>query len=344
MELGPDRLRSVLAAEPLRPVYLVAGAEPLLVGEAADAIRARAREQGFDERVVHEADKDFDWDLLAADFGALSLFSRRRLFDVRLPTGKPGVAGAKFLGEYCAAPPPDTVLLIVGADWSRAHAGKWSQTIAECGHLVPCWPLKPAELPAWLGARLARAGLRAEPEALALLAERTEGNLLAAAQEIDKLGLVLAPGTRLDAEALRAQIADFARFDVFALFEAALAGDAPRVLRVLAGLHAEGAQVPALLGWVGRQLLLLARLASVAEAGGDLGAEMRQAGVWAARQTAYQGALRRQPAWLWERFVAEAARVDQAAKGRLDRDPWQLLERLLLAVSQPRHARALLTC
>lgn len=342
MELTPQRLVETLGREPIRPIYLVAGAEPLRVLEAADAIRARAREEGYDERLVHEAGKDFDWDTLGADFGALSLFSRRRLFDLRLPTGKPGKTGGEFLRGYCAAAPADTVLLITCAEWSKAHAGKWTEAVAKAGHVVICWPVKPGELPGWLRERLQRVNLQLTDEALALLVERVEGNLLAADQEIRKLALQLEPGARLDAAGLQALIADSARFDVFQLLDAALTGDAARVRRIIAGVRAEGGQIPQLMGWIGGQLLVLARLAGDSECGGSLDDLMRKQGLWQARQSQYRAALRRHANWRWERYVGECARIDQAAKGRLDQDPWRLLERLLLAIAEPAAARTLL--
>jgi DNA polymerase-3 subunit delta len=342
MELSPRKLVDRLASEPVRPVYLVAGAEPLTVLETADAIRAQARAQGFDERLVHEAGKDFDWGVLGADFGALSLFSQRRVFDVRLPTGRPGREGGEFLREYCANPPPDTVLLITCGEWSKAHAGKWSEAIAGAGHLAVCWPVKPDALPDWLRERLNRVGLTLDADALAILAERVEGNLLAADQEIQKLALQLEPGARLDGPGLAALIADSARYDVFQLFDAALAGDAQRAVRVLAGLRAEGAQVPQLMGWLGGQLLVLARLAAAGQAGEDMAAVMRRQGIWQARQAQFRAALKRHQGNRWDRFVAECARIDQASKGRLDADPWLLLERLLVAVARPKATLALL--
>ncbi|PKM07439.1 MAG: DNA polymerase III subunit delta [Gammaproteobacteria bacterium HGW-Gammaproteobacteria-7] len=342
MELSPKKLTEALAREPMRPVYLVAGAEQLTVLETADAIRAQARAQGYDERLVHEAGKDFDWNVLAADFGALSLFSQRRVFDVRLPTGRPGREGGEFLRAYCTNPPPDTVLLITCAEWSKAHAGKWSEAIAKAGHMAVCWPVKPDSLPAWLRERLQRVDLTLDADALALLVERVEGNLLAADQEIRKLALQLEPGTRLDGPGLAALIADSARYDVFQLLDAALAGDARRAVRVLAGLRAEGVQVPQLMGWLGGQLLVLAKLAAAAQGGEDISDAMRRQGIWQARQVQFRAALKRHPGNRWDRFVTECARIDQASKGRFDADPWLLLERVLVAVAEPQATRKLL--
>ena len=191
MELKPDRLERQLAGEPLRPVYLVAGGEPLLVQEAADAIRARAREEGYGEREVYDADNSFNWNTLTQGVASLSLFATRRLFDLRLPSGKPGKDGSEALREYCDKVPPDTVLLITAQEWSKAHAGKWSDAIAKVGHLVVVYPLKTHELGEWLQRRLRSRGLLATPDAVRRLADRVEGNLLAAAQEVDKLALLV---------------------------------------------------------------------------------------------------------------------------------------------------------
>src|SRR5688572_4085815 len=150
MELRADRFERQLAGEPLRPVYLIAGSEPLRVLEAADAVRARARDEGYGEREVFDVETGFDWNCLLQGLSALSLFASRRLFDVRLPTGKPGKDGSEALREYCANPPPDTVLLVTAHDWSKAHQGKWSEEIARVGHFMPLWPIKAHELPGWL--------------------------------------------------------------------------------------------------------------------------------------------------------------------------------------------------
>lgn len=340
MELRADRFERQLASEPLRPVYLLAGSEPLLVQECADAVRARAREEGYGEREVLDAGRDFDWNELTMGMASLSLFASRRLFDLRLPSGKPDRDGSKALLDYCASPPPDTVLMVTTQEWSGKHVGKWSEAIAKLGHVVIAWPVKPGELDDWLDRRLRSRGLSAEPDALRLLAERVEGNLLAAAQEVEKLAL-LAPGARLDAERMQALVADSARYDVFRLVESALAGDASRAVRMLHGLRAEGEQVPGLLPILAMELVRLCQLARSAGSGGNLMAAMREARIWESRQALYRRALERHPASRWDRFAAEAGRIDLMSKGRGDGDAWLALERLMVAVAQPR-ARALL--
>ncbi|HVI24752.1 MAG TPA: DNA polymerase III subunit delta [Xanthomonadaceae bacterium] len=340
------------AAQPggaLQPAHLVAGSEPLLVLEAADAVRAAARARGIGEREVFEAEgnqREPDWDALSATLGAPSLFASRRLVELRLPSGKPGKEGAKLIEDYCARPADDVVLLVVAGDWSkRDHGGKWSEAIARIGRVEVFWPVKPHELPTWIERRLRARGLRADHEAVQRLADRVEGNLLAAAQEIDKLALLLGAGDAkapsvLDAAAMDALVADAARFDVFRLLDAALNGRPTQVPRMLAGMRAEGQAVPALLGMVVRELQATASLARVQARGGNLSAEFKAQRIWDSKQAMYTRALKRHAPARWERFLAEAGRVDRISKGR-DRagepgDAWLALERLLLAIADPK--------
>lgn len=324
-------------------MVLVAGDEPLVVQECADAVRAKAKAEGYGEREVLDAEGAFDWNRLTQGLASLSLFAQRRLFDLRLPTGKPGKEGGEALRDYCANPPPDTVLLITALDWSRQHAGKWSEAIANAGHLVPVWPLKPQELPDWLATRLRRRGLAATPEALERLVERVEGNLLAAAQEIDKLALLVDPSAGpVDLETLERLVAEASRYDVFKLVDAALAGDAARVPRILAGLRGEGEQVAGLLGWTLGEVTRIAGFAAVQSSGGNVMAEMRAAKLWEAKMAQYKRALDRHPPSSWELFAINAGEVERMAKGRASGDAWRGLERLLLAIARPRAASALL--
>jgi DNA polymerase-3 subunit delta len=336
MELKPERFERQLAGEPLRPVYLIAGSEPLLVQELADAVRAKGRAEGFGEREVFDAERGFDWGELVMGFAALSLFSSRRLFDLRLPTGRPDKEGSEAIQAYCADPPPDTVLLITAQDWSSKHPGKWSEAVARAGVFVPVWPVRPNELPDWLEARLRARGYSADSAALQLLAERVEGNLLAAAQEVDKIAL-LSSEKRIDLAAMEHMVSDSARYDVFKLVEAALAGKLERTRRMLASLRAEGEQVPGLLPILAMELLKLAALARA----GNLAQAMREARVWDSKQALYRRALERHDAARFEAFVAEAGRIDLRSKGRLGGDPWLALERLLAAIASAK-ARALL--
>jgi len=342
VEKSPESLAALALDAPLLPAYLIAGPETLRVQEAADAVRAMARAQGIGEREVFDADsRDFEWDALAAAFNAPSLFSPRRLVELRMPTGKAGKDGAEVLTAFCADPPPDVVLLVTAGEWSKAHQVKWVDALSRIGLLSVAWAIKPHELAGWIGSRLRSRGVRADAEAVKVLAERVEGNLLAAAQEVDKLAM-LADDQPLDAARMQALVADAARYDVFRLADAALAGQAAQVSRMLAGLRAEGDAVAGLMPMVVRELLRMPALARVQARGGNLGAEMKSQGIWESRQAPFKRALQRHPGALeWDRFVAEASLVDCMAKGRAPGDAWVALQRLLLAIAEPRALRLL---
>ena len=354
MELKPEQLAAQLGGdagtrEPLRPAYLIAGPEPLRVLEAADAVRAAARKQGISEREVFEAEgnqREPDWSAMEASLRAPSLFASRRLIEVRLPSGKPGKDGAAVISEFCADPPADVTLLVTAGDWSlKQHGGKWSEGIGRIGVVAIAWTIKPHELPGWIEQRLRARGLKADRGAVQRLTERVEGNLLAAAQEIDKLAL-LTDGEVIDAARMDELVADAARFDVFRVIDAAMNGNGVQVSRMLAGLRAEGEAVPALLGMVVVELQRGAALARIQARGGNLAAEFKAQRIWDSKQPMYKRALQRHAAPCWDAFVAQAGRIDRMAKGRGvagedPGDPWIALERLLLAVAEPAASRLL---
>jgi DNA polymerase-3 subunit delta len=336
MSFSLSQLRQHLAGDALKPVYFLAGDEHLLLIEASDALRARARELGYLEREILDAESGFDWDDLARAASGMSLFASRKLIDLRVPTGKPNKDGAAAIIEYCERPPPDTVLLITSTQWSKQHHAAWVDSIESIGVFVPIAPLRPDDLPSWIGQRMASRGVKAARDAIDVLAERSEGNLLAAAQEIDKLAL-LAGDRLLDAATLEDLVADSARYDAFKLTDAALAGDAARALRIAAGLRAEGEQVPALMGLLLYQLQLLVRLAAAP----NPAQAFRSERIYPAREAIYRKALQRGGLAHWERCLAQAARIDRISKGRGAGDAWVELERLLAAMSVPRSSHLL---
>ena len=338
MPLTPAAFRSQLSAATLKPVYLLAGAEHLLVLEAADALRARARELGYSEREVFDIDPRFNWNQLAAAGSAMSLFATRRMVELRLPTGRPGKEGGAAISAWCAAPPPDTLLLITAQEWSNAHLLAWAKEVDRVGALVVFWPLKREEMPGWIETRMRSRGLRASKDAISLLAERVEGNLLAAAQEIDKLSLLVGDAV-LDVERLESSVVDDARFDAFRLTDAAIGGDLARALRIVEGLRSEGEEAIPLLGWLINQLRLLLRLSA---AGNNLAAAFRSERVFDARQPAFRKALQAGNGAHWERCLVQAARIDRISKGRADGDVWREMERLVAAIAAPARARSLL--
>ncbi|MBS0193240.1 MAG: DNA polymerase III subunit delta [Proteobacteria bacterium] len=332
---------NALTRSPLPAAILIAGTEELRVIEAADAVRAKARAEGC-ERSVYDVDGRFDWDELVGDFSALSLFASARLLDVRTPDGKLGKEGGDVIAAYCKDPPPGITLLLTCLDWSKRHAElAWAKAIAKAGHVLAMWPLPRHKLPEWLLSRLRARGIDASHEAAELLSERVEGNLLAAAQEVEKLSLLVDRKTRIDAKQMQRLVADSARFDVFKLADACLEGDAARMLRIVHALRAEGDAVPALLGPLVQQILQLAGLAAEAARGGDLRAAMTAQRIWDTKQTAFRRAIERHDAARWEAFAIEIGRIDRMAKGREVGDAWIALERLLVAIATSRGRRLL---
>lgn len=328
-----------LGKSELAPVYLLAGEEPLLLQEAGDALRVRARALGFAEREVLDVDARFDWNQLARASASLSLFSTKRLIELRLPTGRADKDGSVAIIEWCKLRAPDTVLLISAAQWSKKHEGAWVKEIERAGMYVPIKPLRVDELPAWINKRMRARGFQPDTDAVALLASRAEGNLLIIAQEIDKLAM-LREGGRVAAQELEALDADNALYDVFKLTDAAFAGDAARALKIFAGLRSEGEDVIPMLGWLLNQLELALRLASASDFASAARAEYN---FWPARQKLFASALKRAgrgPAH-WEHCIAWCARIDRMSKGREFGDPWREFERLLVAIAQPRTAAVL---
>ncbi|MDZ7748792.1 MAG: DNA polymerase III subunit delta [Halofilum sp. (in: g-proteobacteria)] len=335
MQLRPDQLPRHLAGE-LAPVYLVTGDEPLQHAEAADAIRGAAREQGYAAREVYDAGSDFDWGRLGAAADNLSLFAERRLVDLRLPGGKPGREGGATLAAWAERPPEDTLLLVTTPKIDpQARRAAWYKALERAGVVVAVWPLDPGRLPAWIRARMRARELQPSDDALALLAARVEGNLLAAAQEIDKLLLLGGPG-RVDAERVAEVVADAARWSVFDLADAVLDGAPERVARIAAGLRAEGTQPPVVAWALQRELAQVAGVAARRAEGQAMGAALAAAGVWQRRQQRVRGALARFDARAWQRLVARCARLERLAKGAARGSFWdELVESALAAAGAP---------
>ncbi|MHA6162212.1 DNA polymerase III subunit delta [Pseudomonas sichuanensis] len=339
MKLSPAQLNKHLQGQ-LAPVYIVSGDDPLLCQEAADAIRGAARQQGYDERQVFSADANFDWGNLLLAGASLSLFAQRRLLELRLPSGKPGDKGAAALIEYCANPAEDTLLLISlpKLDGS-AQKTKWGKALIEGGHcqFIQIWPVDAQQLPQWINQRLSQAGLTAQRDAVDMIAARVEGNLLAAAQEIEKLKL-LADGNQITVETVQAAVADSARFDVFGLVDAILNGEAAHALRMLEGLRGEGVEPPVILWALARELRLLAGLAQQFSQGVPLDKAFSQARppVWDKRRPLVSKALQRLSAQRWAMLLQDAQRIDAQIKGQAEGSPWTSLSRLALLMAGQR--------
>ena len=290
MKIFPDKLEATLK-KGLLPIYFFSGDEPLQLGEAADAVRRHAREQGYTEREVMHVDKGFDWNELLMASNSMSLFAEKRVIDLRLPSGKPGKDGGAALVEYAGRPPEDTVLLISsGKVDKRSQSAKWYTALDKVGATLQVWPVETADMPRWLDQRLRSRGLQTEKDAVRVIADRVEGNLLAAAQEVDKLVLLNGTGA-LSLEQVESAVADSARFDVFGLVDAALEGDAPRLTRMLDGLRGEGVE-PILVLWaLARELRSLADMAAQNESG--KGSEVVWAGLGGKRKRPVSAGVQR---------------------------------------------------
>ena len=328
MKISGDNLPSSLARQ-LQTIYLVSGDEPLLVNEAADAIRAKARSQGFTERELHVIERGFDWPGLIAGSRSMSLFAERKIVEIRMANAAPGEQGADAIVELAEQSSPDTLVLIIAAKLdSRTQSSRWVSAVEKRGVLVQVWPIDLPRLPAWIRERLGRHKLQADAAAASLLAERVEGNLLAAHQEVEKLALLLPPGP-VTAETIVDAVADSARFDVLQLGEAAMRGQTARALRILEGLRGEDVEPTLVLWAVNKDLQWIARARNLMRRGQSAESAMNTLYVWRPRQAAMGQALSRTNGHMLRNLLLDAERVDRTIKGVEKGDPWLALERLV---------------
>jgi DNA polymerase III subunit delta len=300
----------------LSPLYVIFGAEPLGALEAADALRALAVKQGYVEREVFTAEQGFDWSRLSAAGSALSLFATQRLMELRVPTGKPGKEGSAAIEAFCQRLPEDTVTLVTlpEMDW-QAKQTKWFAALEAAAAMIEAMPVEREHLPRWLSARMKQVGLSAGPEALAFLADRVEGNLLAAKQEIEKLALLCSAG-EISPAVMEDSIANVSRYSTLTLLAAIHAGDTARIARTLEGLKAEGEPPPLILWMLTSELRALLRLAGVTKAGRP---------PFPAKARELEKLSRKHSAGTLVRLNLEAARIDRMIKGVNSHDVWDAL-------------------
>ena len=328
-------------AKGLAPLYVVGGEEPLLAQEALDAIRAKARAVGYSEREVLDAEKGFEWGLLLDACNAMSLFASLRIVELRLHNA-PDVAGGKILQQLASAPPRDVLLLIHvnKLEW-RTRSGGWFSALETAGASLYFEAMKPGELPGWIGGRLKAAGLYAEPEALQLLAERTEGNLLAAQQEVQKLVLLHGKGARLNVDAIDTAVADSAHIDVFGWINKIMAGDARGAMRGLDTLRGEGMDIVPITLLLATGLRQLANVANLMARTGNAAAAVEAARIHKANQAAYTKAAERSTPNQVLGWLRKCAQVDAQAKSSGGQpQAWEELLTLIVAVSTTARKKA----
>ena len=332
MKLNAEQLQLALARG-MANVYLVSGDEPLLVEEAADLIRAAARAAGYADRSVFFVDRSFSWDELRQATQSLSLFADRRVFELRIPSGKPD-KGAAALIELATRPPPDVVCLVITDKLDKKTTETpWVRALEQHGVWVPIWPVETAALPGWLRARAGALKVQIEPDAAQLIVDRVEGNLLAAKQELEKLALLAADG-RISAALVLRSVGDSARYDVFQLGEAAAGGDAERALRIVLGLKSEGTE-PTLILWA-----LVRELRGLWQARERNRLRSNSRGGWNQAATPTPAALARLPRLPLPQLLRQAHHADRVIKGLAAGDPWTALTGLAASLAGALQATA----
>lgn len=339
MQLRIDALDAHLA-KPLAPLYVVTSDEHLLALEATDKIRRTARMQGLSEREVMTVERGFKWGELLAANQSQSLFGDRKLIELRIPTGKPGKDGGQALQNYAADLSPDNVTLITlpKLDWATQKAA-WVSALQQAGVFIDIPLVERAQLPAWIGVRLAAQRQSADRQGIDFIADRVEGNLLAAHQEIQKLAL-LYPDGKLTFEQIHDAVLNVARYDVFKLNEAMLSGDVPRLVRMVDGLKGEGEALPLVLWAVAEEIRMLLKLKAGVAQGKALGVLLKEYRIWGVRERLMEPALRRLALPALEQALQEAAQIDKMIKGLRAKafagDAWDALLQLGLKIAQGR--------
>lgn len=334
MKVFPEQLGQQLQAR-LLPVYLLSGDEPLQLMEAADAIRLAAKAAGHSGRETFYADGGFDWMTFYAACDSYSLFGEPRLLDLRL-SAKPDKVAAEALLHFAGQPPSDAILLVsLPKLTATEQKARWFQSLERIGAVVQVWPLEGEKLLRWLDRRLNQKGLLADQSGLRLLAARVEGNLLAAAQEIEKLHILYGSGQLTDEQIINS-VADSARYDVFALADQVLRGHAGKAYRILAGLKAEGVAAPVALWALTRELRLVNQLQSELAAGGaSLETLLNAYRLWDSRKAALRLALQRLSQAAVHQAVLLAGHVDRVMKGQAPGDEWDALLALCMSLTRP---------
>ncbi len=336
MQLRPEALDGHLA-KGLAPLYVITSDEHLLALEAADKIRGKARAQGYSERDVLTVERNFKWGELLAANQAMSLFGDKKLIELRIPGGKPGKDGSTALQNYAKDLNPDNLTLITlpKLDWQTAKSS-WVGMLQQAAVYVEIPNVERAQLPSWIGMRLAAQQQSADRQSLDFIADRVEGNLLAAHQEIQKLGLLYEPG-KLAYEQVHDAVLNVARYDVFKLSEAMLAGDPARLVRMLEGLKGEGEALPLVLWAVSEEIRTLLKLKAGMAQGRPLGALLKEYRIWGPRERMMEPALRRIALPTLEAALQQAAQVDRMVKGlrakQFAGDAWDAMLQLALRVA-----------
>jgi len=333
MRIRPENLEAELG-KALLPIYLVTGDEPLLIQEALEHIRSKCKQSGFSERKIFDVDRHFDWSTLNDEAACLSLFAEQKLTELRLGKSKPGIKGAKAIQQYCADLPDDTILLISTEKLdASALKSKWASTIDKAGAIIQIWPINLNEMPRWLSQRAAKSGIQIDQEAIALLSDRLEGNLLAAQQELEKLKLLYG-SSPIDSDRVLESVADSAKYDIFNLTDACLSGNAKQVAKIVTSLQLDGLQAPIALWALSKEIRIVLALAHANQKGLSAHAIFKQFRIIQKRQALLTQAARKHSHTSLALLLEKCKQVDDAIKGiEKGLDPWAVLLDIALGLS-----------
>ena len=329
MRIKPEQLTGVLQ-KGLMPVYFITGDEPLQLGELADEIRKAARKNGYDNREIVSVETGFEWNQLAFMADSLSIFADKKIIDLRLPSGTPGLEGSKALIDYCDRISEDTILLITaGKIDSKALKSRWVETLDKQGLVIQVWPLEGQDLIRWIQNRMQRRGLVVQLDGIQLLAARIEGNLLAAAQEIEKLYVLYGAGS-LSVQQINDVVADSSRYDVFKLMDTVLSANVSRIIKVLSGLRSEGTAAPIVLWALTRDARLLIKLKLAMAQGQHQDTLFKNNNIWDKRKLLINQALKRLSDRDLNHILVASAIADRQIKGQQAGDAWESLLEICL--------------
>jgi DNA polymerase-3 subunit delta len=318
----------------LKPLYVIFGDALLLSIEAGDMVRAAARAAGYTERETHIAEQHFKWSELRNSAQSLSLFASRKVIDLRIPSGKPGVEGSQALQDYSANLREGVLTLISLPKLDKAtQSSKWFTALQDNGVMISADDIPRSALPRWIAGRLKRQEQMVDNATLEFLADRCEGNLLAAFQEIQKLALLFPAGQR-SFEEVKDVVMDVARYDVFKLSEAMLIGNGVRYTRILDGLRSEGTATVLVLWAISEEIRTLGKVLQAIQRGSTISTALREARVWGSRQKLIESASRRMKLHHIERALQQAARLDKTIKGLRQGDVWDELLQLGLCFTK----------
>ena len=333
MRVYPEKLQGQLQQQ-LLPVYLISGDETLLVQECCDQVRQAARTAGCTEREVIEVGPRFKWDEIMHSASSMSLFAERKLVELRIPSGKPGAEGSKALCEYLelSSGGDDILLVVSGKIDKQSTNSKWYKALDQAGATIQIWPVEARDLPRWLSQRVGAAGMTIDQEALQLLCDRVEGNLLAAVQEVEKLKLLATDGS-ITAQTVTSAVSTNARYSLFDMTDHALRGNAADSLKMLHGLRGEGTEPPVALWALLREIRTLHQASQACDQGQSAQQALASLRVWKNRMSLMQGALARHTRRSLDDLLEQASRVDGSIKGYADGSPWDNLETLILGLA-----------